>query len=115
MTSNKKTALSLGLNLILVGAALWLVMQLLSPEQSRERITSITRIGELQTELAAERLLGRITVLREELKENALRLVDDTRGPVFLDPARCLWMRVQDKDWRGPKLFRWIAYPANRR
>lgn len=109
---SKRVLLTIVLNAFLVGVSLLLAHRMFAPVYQREETSSLTTLGKIHTELAAERLASRITFLRDELKENALRLVDESRGPVFLDPARWYWMRVQDRDWRAPNYL--DALPAQR-
>jgi hypothetical protein len=90
--------------------ALFLSYRLMGPSYERKETLSLASMGTLHTELSAERLSSKLSVFREQLKENALRLVDSTRGPVFLDPAQWLWLRVQDRDWRATNYLE--AFPA---
>ncbi len=87
---------------LLVFLTLFLAHRLLSPSYERKETVASNKLGLFHTQLAAERLGARLGTLREELKENGLRLVDSSRGPVNLDSTRWLWLRIQDRDWRAP-------------
>ncbi|MEZ4815776.1 MAG: hypothetical protein R3A80_11300 [Bdellovibrionota bacterium] len=99
----KRKLLVYSLNAFLVVLTLFLAYRVLSPSYERKETVSLSRLGLFHTHLAAERLGAKLGNLREELKENGLRLVDPSRGPVTLDSSRWLWLRIQDRDWRAPK------------
>lgn len=89
------------MNALLVTLAVLLSYRMIVPTYESKQITSLNSLGSLHTEAAAERLASFVSLLKEELKENVIRLIDPSRGPVFLDPSRWLWIRIQDKEWRA--------------
>lgn len=99
------------LNAFLVLLTLFLAYRILSPSYERKESLSINKLGTLHTQLSAERVVSKLSNFREELRENGMRLVDPTRGPITLDSARWLWLRIQDRDWRAPNFLEPLPVP----
>ncbi len=97
----KKLILIISVNALLVTLAVLLSYRMIVPTYESKQLTNLNSLGSLHTEAAAERLASFVSLLKEELKENVIRLIDPSRGPVFLDPSRWLWIRIQDKEWRA--------------
>ncbi len=94
-----------GLSLALIGLSLFLAFRLMSPQYQREELKSLNTLGTFHTQLAAESLSTQLIKLRTEMKDNALRLVDSSRGSFNLDFSKWLWIRVQDQDRRAPNFL----------
>lgn len=109
----KRKALVYGLNVLLVVLALFLSYRIISPQYERKESTAVNKLGLFHTQLAAERMGAKLGSLREELKENGMRVVDPARGPITLDSTRWLWLRIQDRDWRAPKYLEPLPSPRN--
>lgn len=97
----KKLILIISMNVLLVTLAVLLSYRMIVPRYEAKQVTSLNSLGSLHTEAAAERVASFVSLLKDELKENVIRLIDPSRGPIFLDPSRWLWIRIQDKEWRA--------------
>jgi len=111
--SFKRKAFVYGFNALLVVLALFLSYRIMSPQYERKESTAVNKLGLFHTQLAAERMGAKLGSLREELKENGMRIVDPARGPVTLDSTRWLWVRIQDRDWRAPQYLEPLPSPRN--
>ena len=97
----KKLILIISMNVLLVALAVLLSYRMMAPRYEAKQVSNLNSLGSLHTEAAAEKIASFMSLLRDELKENGVRLIDPSRGPIFLDPSRWLWLRVQDKEWRA--------------
>ncbi len=111
--SFKRKLFIYGFNALLVLLALFLSYRIMSPQYERKESTAVNKLGLFHTQLAAERMGAKLSSLREELKENGMRIVDPVRGPVTLDSTRWLWVRIQDRDWRAPQYLEPLPSPRN--
>ena len=84
----KKLILIISMNVLLVTLAVLLSYRMIAPRYELKQVTNLNSIGSLHTEAAAEKIASFMSLLRDELKENGIRLIDPSRGPVFLDPSR---------------------------
>ena len=96
-----KLILIISMNVLLVTLAVLLSYRMIVPRYEAKQVTNLNSLGSLHTEAAAERVASFVSLLKDELKENVIRLIDPSRGPIFLDPSRWLWIRIQDKEWRA--------------
>jgi hypothetical protein len=96
-----KLILIISMNVLLVTLAVLLSYRMIAPRYEAKQVTNLNSLGSLHTEAAAERVASFVSLLKDELKENVIRLIDPSRGPIFLDPSRWLWIRIQDKEWRA--------------
>lgn len=97
----KSLSIIISINILLVTLAVLLSYRMIAPRFEAKQASNLNSLGTLHTEAAAEKIASFVSLLKDELKENAIRLTDPSRGPIFLDPSRWLWMRLQDKEWRA--------------